>query len=228
MEERRSNEGQSAALEGIEHGSAAAAAGKKEPVTAPASAATGAEVDEAASDRQARENLLFDIRRSIRYHERRTAFFERMHRVTDLITILLAGVVLSELLGSPSRLILQILAGLGALLSASDLVIGYGRRADGHRRLKRQFIFLEADVSSGKELNTVARQRLNIEADEPPAYRALDVLCHNQLCRAFGKPRCELYRVPWWMRWTAHLLHWSDVEFVPLEARPQDSSIRPA
>jgi hypothetical protein len=44
----------------------------------------------------AQYGLLFDVRRSIRYHDRRRAFFETLHRITSALTILLVGWVLSS------------------------------------------------------------------------------------------------------------------------------------
>lgn len=170
--------------------------------------------------------LLFDIPRSIRYHERRLTYYERLHRATDFLTILLAGVVLSELLGSTTYVTLQVLAGLGAFFSAWDLVIGYARRADMHRNLRRRFTLLQADLTGAdqnddKALISAERRRLQIEAEEPQAYRALDVLCHNELCRALGKPGCDMQRVPFFLKVTANLLRWNDYRFEPLEPEPE-------
>lgn len=166
--------------------------------------------------------LLFDIPRSIRYHERRITFYERLHRTTDFLTILLAGVVLSELLGSPNYVALQVLAGLGAFFSAWDLVIGYARRADLHRSLRRRFSMLQADITGtdpndSNALASAERRRLQIEADEPQAYRALDMLCYNELCRATGRRGCDMYKVPFCLKVTANLLRWNDYRFERLE-----------
>ncbi len=180
--------------------------------------------DEELARRQ--DDLLFGVPRSIRYHERRLTFYERLHRATDFLTILLAGVVLSELLGSPSYLALRVLAGLGAFFTAWDLVIGYARRADMHRNLRRRFILLQADMTGAelydeKVLASAERRRLQIEADEPQAYRALDVLCHNELCRATDRPGCDMFKVPFSLKITANLLRWNDYRFLRLEPKPE-------
>jgi hypothetical protein len=172
-----------------------------------------------------RGELLFNVRRSVRYHDRRTAFFEFLHRLTNFLTILLAGAVLSEILGSPSRPILQALAGLVALLSAADLVIGFARGADMHRSLKRRFIQLENSLHTDETTRKLQQERLSIEAEEPPIYRVLDVLCHNELCTATGKD--GKYKVPRLKRWTANLLHWSDFAPTALEACVSDRTSPP-
>jgi hypothetical protein len=164
--------------------------------------------------------LLFDVRRSIRYHDRRRAFFERMHRLTSVLTIVLAGGVLFELAGTGSpALWLQVVSLFAVVLAALDMVVGYAASANLHAGLRGQFAQLEIDVLSGGIDESVWHQhqvkRLGIEADEPPVYRALDLLCHNELLTAYGfkrekKPE-EFATVSRWQRATAHFFHWPDI-----------------
>lgn len=135
--------------------------------------------------------LLFDVRRSIRYHDRRRAFFERMHRLTSALTIILAGGVIFELAGTGSPAPwLQWVGALAAILAALDMVVGYSARANLHAGLRVRFVDLEIAILAG-DLDALTWQahrqaRLVIERDEPPIYRALDLLCHNELCQAEG------------------------------------------
>lgn len=177
-------------------------------------------VDDAPDD--VLEGFLFDVRRSARYHERRCAFFTVLHRLTNITAILLAGVVLAELSAShASPWWIRALAVIGGLFSASDLVVGFGPRGDAHREFKRRFVALERKTLKGGDLlQKLTDKRLNIETEEPPIYRALDVLCHNEVCRALGKDKCEFYKVPRRVRWTAQVLHWNDYSFAALEPRP--------
>lgn len=178
--------------------------------------------DAADESAAARDRLLFDIRRSARYHDRRRAFFEWWHRLTNFVTILLAGAVLSEILGRDSPPILKVLAGIGALLGAADLVVGFAGRGQKHRSFRQRFIELEK-LLHGDEAATssVQESRLNIESEEPPIYRGLDVLTHNEVCIAMGYERCEQYKVPPCVRWTANFLHWPNFAPTPLEPRNQ-------
>ena len=41
------------------------------------------------------EALLFGIQRSVRYHDRRLAYFEALHRTTSVATIVMSGVVIT-------------------------------------------------------------------------------------------------------------------------------------
>jgi hypothetical protein len=161
--------------------------------------------------------LLFDVRRSARYHDRRRAFFERLHRLTGALTVLLAGTVLFDLARpGPTAWWLTLLAAMAAVLAALDMVVGYAMRAGQHRDLKARFVDLEMSMLAGDDdASTWAghwRDRLAIERDEPPVYRALDLLCYNEVLHADGHREPERFvRLSRWQRWSSHFLHWSDI-----------------
>lgn len=160
--------------------------------------------------------LLFDVRRSVRYHDRRCAFFERMHQVTGGLTVLLAGSVLFDIArpgDSPAWLLA--VAAVAAVLAAWDIIVGYAGQAGRHRDLKARFVALEMRMFAGDDAaetwSDYQVERLAIEQDEPPIYRALDVLCHNELLRA---ERSDAPAAPLsdWQRFTCHLYHWPDIQ----------------
>jgi hypothetical protein len=164
--------------------------------------------------------LLFDVRRSARYHDRRRAFFERMHQVTSGLTILLSGSVIFDLArpGDTPGWMLSI-AIVAALLAAWDMVVGYSRMADRHRDLRARWCSLEIDMLKGgvtaDEWSAYRVRRLEIEKDEPPIYRALDILCHNELLVAddHGKPGepAGWFRLSAWQRATSQLFRWHNI-----------------
>lgn len=172
----------------------------------------------AMSDRQ--YSLLFGVRRSLRYHDRRRAFFERLHQITSGLTILLAGSVLFELArpGETAAWMI-VMAVVAALLSVWDIVVGYAPKAGLHRDLKLRFIALEIAMLAGGDDEATWQQheieRLRIEQDEPPIFRALDTLCHNELLRAEGfrkdSDAKHFFSVNCFQRLTRHLFHWSDL-----------------
>lgn len=163
--------------------------------------------------------LLFNVRRSIRYHDRRRAFFERMHQITGVLTILLAGGVWFELAGSGEPAWWLKLIGLvAAVFSAIDIIIGYARQANRHADLRRRFCALEIAVNTGgKPVADYANDRLAIEQDEPPVYRALDLLCQNEQLVAQGYSRADpgdkshFSDLKWYEALTAHLYRWPDI-----------------
>jgi hypothetical protein len=164
--------------------------------------------------------LLFSIQRSIRYHDRRISHFDKLHKLTNVCTILISGVVILELTGAKSPDWVKWFAAAAAMLGAFDLVVGYGHRANQHRDLKRRFCVLERKLiqsNTEHDLQPMHAERSEIEADEPPVFRALDGLCHNEMCAARGYSRtnpeeCNHYRtIPWYTRATANWVHWSNI-----------------
>ncbi len=143
-------------------------------------------------DHEDYDAMLFGIQRSVRYHDRRVAHFDLLHKVTDVLTILLSGVVILELSGVESPTWIKILATVTAILVASDLVVGYSRRANQHHDFKRRFIELERRMLKSdlnETFDAVRDARLVIESEEPPIFRALDAMCHNELLTAKGFSR---------------------------------------
>lgn len=164
--------------------------------------------------------LLFDVRRSVRYHDRRRAFYEQLHQVTSVFTILMAGSVLFDL-ARPGETTwwLMCVAVTAALLSTMDMVVGYSRRAALHSSLRERFSTLEISMvcgpSDGDVWQTYQHHRLLVEQDEPPPYQVLDLLCRNELLRAEGftpsKHPNEFYKATWWQRLTCQVWLWTSV-----------------
>lgn len=165
--------------------------------------------------------LFFDVRRSIRYHDRRRAFFGLMHQVTSGLTILLAGSVLFDIArpGDNPWWMLAV-AAVAAIISAFDMVVGYASKAGLHGELKARFGDLEMAILKGDNSDPTWEahriERLRIEQDEPPIYRALDMLCHNELMRADGYNESEhakhYAKLTPFQQATRHLLHWADLK----------------
>ncbi len=162
-------------------------------------------------------SLLFDVRRSVRYHDKRAAFFERSHRVTNALTILLAGSVLFDIArpGETPWWMLA-LALAGSLSAVVDLVAGLAKMGNQHRDLQRRFSELERRMIIGPSQvecwTGYHEERLLIEMDEPTVYTVLDTICRNELLKANGFDRQSGHYVPVsaWQRLTCHLWPWSD------------------
>lgn len=162
--------------------------------------------------------LLFDVRRSIRYHEQRSAFFERLHQLTGALTVFLAGTVILDFAGpAQTPAWLACVALLAAVLAAFDFVVGYAKAGALHRTLKSRFGLLELAILQGDSTEAAWGQhqaeRLKIEQDEPAVYRALDLACYNELLEPEGhgrdsKHRRPIGRIPYLTR---HFLHWPHI-----------------
>jgi hypothetical protein len=162
--------------------------------------------------------LTFDIQRSIRYHDRRMAHFERLHQLSSVLTILLAGSILMQIAGAkydpPWWLIF--LSFVAAIMSAIDIVIGYSKCAGLHSKLKRDFCELQScieEADSDAKLAKCRKRRLLIEQNEPPIYRALDLLCHNEMMVAYGldPENPNFASISRLQRITADFLRWSNI-----------------
>ena len=145
--------------------------------------------------------LLFGVRCSIRYHNYRRRFFERLSVWTDFLTIISGGAVVgfSTYAGETNQPYYHWLSvfagGLIAILAAFDLVVGFSLRAREHYDLAKQFAELERQMIKSennlttKNLAACTDCRLEIEQDEPPILQVLNVYCHNEVCRAGEYPR---------------------------------------
>lgn len=105
-----------------------------------------------------------------------------------------------------------LLAGLVAVTSAIDLVVGTGAMARLHNELAKKFILLEKEIVLAGEptedkLRSFTSSRLEIEAEEPPILRTVDRLCHNELLRAEGHSSDKFVRVTWLQRQLAHFIN---------------------
>lgn len=161
-------------------------------------------------------NLLFDVRRSVRYHDKRAAFFERGHRITNALTILLAGSVLFDIARPGETPVWMLaLALVGSLLAVADLVIGFAKMGNQHRDLQRRFADLERRMIVGPAQGDCwagyNSERLLIEMDEPTVYTVLDTICRNELLKAsgFDSQSGHYVHVSAWQRITCQLWPWS-------------------
>ena len=162
-----------------------------------------------------RWNLLFGVRRSVRYHMRRRRFFEFWHTAV-LVLAAMSGSVTIVAFGS------QVTAGWPiwvkllppafiTMAVMTDALCGFAKKAYLHGDLARRFIGLEQRFATGSSKLDVAkltRERLAIEMDEPPILRVLDTLCRNELARAMGCPEKDFLKVSWDRRLVAPLFDW--------------------
>ena len=159
--------------------------------------------------------LLFDVRRSVRYHERRRRFFEIWNSITvGAAAVGGSSAVVTVLSAQTWEWLPAAFAGAVAVLGALDSVVGTARRANHHADLARQFIFLEQQFAHGRNLKDdeheeLVRQRLRIEAGEPTALRLLDVMCHFEVLRSLGD-KAKHPDIPWCRRKLAHWFSQTD------------------
>lgn len=155
-------------------------------------------------------DLLFGVRRSIRYHNRRRRFFDGFDKFAKVLSVIGGSAAVAAIVGSAHWAAVG-LSTLVAITSAISLVVGPAQGARLHAELAKRFAKLEHDIVRSRHpdadrLNEFEAERLLIEAEEPPVLRVLDTLCHNELCEAMGYDACHFYKVGWFQALWAHVL----------------------
>lgn len=144
--------------------------------------------------------LLFNVRRSVRYHNRRRRFFDRAHLFTSALSVIFSSAAIMTLLGEWGKWWTVGAAAVVTVVSAIDLVVGNARMARLHEGLARRFIELEKRMAvkgtmTEEDIRKLSCLRLEIEKDEPPVLRVLDTLCYNELMRAMGYDPAKFKKV---------------------------------
>lgn len=165
-------------------------------------------VQEALKDQE--YGLLFDIRRSVRYHMRRCRFFDLVHSMASATGVIAGSAAVFTVLSGLGTVWTATSAALVAMISAIDLVVGASPMARLHNDLAKKLIQLEREIVlsddlTEKSLKQFTSRRLDIEMEEPPILRSLDCLVRNEQLRAEGHPESETVRVPWYQRRLAHI-----------------------
>lgn len=156
-----------------------------------------------------RQQLLFIIRKSIRYHNARRLFYERLHSLSTAACVIFATATTIAVMANVGPYVAAGVAGLVTLVSVLDLVIGTVSKARMHQDLARRHIALEKLIinklhPNAFDLTRWEAERLDIQADEPPVKQVLDAIVFNELLQAYGAGTSDLIEVKWYQRWFAH------------------------
>jgi hypothetical protein len=156
-------------------------------------------------------DLLFDVQRSIRYHNKRRAFFDSLNTVSNVCAVGFgSGTVFSLLQSADSQWLTASLAAGVTLVSTVNLVIGSNRMARTHHDLARKFTDLERKIRAVHEetpdlVSTWWNERLSIESEEPPVKRVLDSMCYNEMIKAMGYTHVKPVKITPTQRFFAHV-----------------------
>lgn len=142
--------------------------------------------------RPRQHDLLFGVRRSVRYHARRRRFFDRLRRGITFLTVIAGISTLTILLSNIRPPWPLVTAAMVTLFGIIDLILNTAEGARLHADLSRRFIELEIDIVlageilGDQQMREFAGRRLRIELEEPPMMRVLDCVCHNEIVQAMG------------------------------------------
>jgi len=176
-------------------------------------------------DSSKKEQLLFDIQRSVRYHNRRVAFYERFSKTTSAVSLIFGSSSIYAVL-KEHKMVAVILAAIVTAFSIIDLIVGTSSKARLHSDLSRRFtslekaLLLDNDVADEK-YNVFYAERLDIEADEPPPLRVLDSICYNELLRSMGYDMnySPAVKITWYQRWFSQIIDIREHAIVPLKEK---------
>ena len=155
-------------------------------------------------DNENLHELLFAIRRSARYHNRRRNFFDSFSKIMDIITTLAGSAAVISILSHMHYVYPTVFAGLAAFCSCMSIALHPVEMSHIHHDLAKRYIGLEKEIISKnsyseEDFKQFMLERLNIEADEPPVMRTLDIICHNELMLAMGYSD-NFIKIPWYKR----------------------------
>ena len=137
-------------------------------------------------------DLLFNIRRSIRYHKYRQDFFERCHNIVLLIALIFSSTTIISFTGifpNYPEWLKFLPAVIVSIFTAVDLVLGFSRRSNLYSKLASKFIDLEKNIIKGdmyseEFIKEMEVKRLEIEEHETNTLIVLNAICYNEQSRA--------------------------------------------
>lgn len=162
--------------------------------------------------------LLHDTRRSIRYHSRRINFLYFVYSIIPSIAILL-NVICLNLINEKDYLSI-ILTVIAIIFISCHVIIRISELQSLHHVLRYKYVTLEVEILTTLYTDTEAWknlqiQSLKIEQDEPPIYRALDLLCREEVNALEGiKPEEDEWHteLKWYQRLTANIFKCENIE----------------
>ena len=160
-------------------------------------------------------DILFDVRRSVRYHLYRQKFFEQFHTISTVLNFLAGSSAVTLILAYPDlKLIAASFSILIVILSTIDVVVGTTRKSTLHSDLAVQFINLEKQISpeinlDDEKYEKLRQRKLDIEMREPPILRLLDVVCYFEVYRSLGGEAREIPKINLIRKWTKQLFGYS-------------------
>ncbi|HFT8585412.1 TPA: hypothetical protein ACGSTF_004715 [Pseudomonas aeruginosa] len=153
--------------------------------------------------------MLFGIRRPIRYHQRRRSFFDRLDQGSNMLSVIFGSAAIYGILEREYQAVALMASALVTVLASINLVVGSAQRARAHSDFSRRYVELEKHMlgcPNEQNLRQVSADRLGIEAEEPPVLHVLNAICHNEMMRAMGYKKEKLAKIGWCQRLFAQLI----------------------
>ncbi|MDR6915075.1 hypothetical protein J2X66_001940 [Pseudomonas sp. 3296] len=171
-------------------------------------------------------NTLFSVRRSIRYHQRRRGFYDRLDKTSNMLSLIFGSTAIYGILQTNTKTLALIASAAVTVFASINLVIGSAQRGRDHTDFMRKYVELEKrmlGIESEERLLEVAAARLSIEAEEPPVLHVLNAICHNETMRAMGYPKEDLPKIGICQAWVSQVFDFceSSIQNPKRESEPQ-------
>jgi hypothetical protein len=170
------------------------------------------------------DGLVFEVSKSLRYHKRRQGHFATMHLRIVACSAVFGTSGVAALVQSSPWISVPVLA-LTAVGAAIYMVKEPATQAKVHADLHKEFSALGADIAKTprptiRDLANWKARRIQIEADEPPTYWALETDCYVEECRALGRPVLWNCRITWVQRLLMHYIRFDRVSVPAQQVMP--------
>jgi hypothetical protein len=167
---------------------------------------------------------LFSVRRSIRYHQRRRGFYDKLDKLSNMLSLIFGSAAIYGILQENAKNVALVASATVTVVSSVNLVVSSAQRGRDHTDYMRKYVELEKrmlDVESEELLLEVKAARLSIEADEPPVLHVLNSICHNELVRAMGLPKEEYYEIGMFQTLVSQLFDFRESSIQRADIAPQ-------
>jgi hypothetical protein len=154
--------------------------------------------------------LDFSVHVSARYHARRRAWYDRLHRIVTLVIATAASASVAAILGGLTHQALYLSLAVAAA-GVLELAYALPERARLEDALYRRFNELAAEIAGAgtvdlAQLKRWEARRLLIRSDADDRFEALRRICHNLEAEARSYPAEARYALWPWQRLLAQLV----------------------
>jgi len=171
--------------------------------------------------------MLFSVCRSIRYHQRRRGFYDRLDKTSNMLSLILGSATIYGVLQENAKNVALIASATVTVVSSINLVVSSAQRGRDHTDFMRKYVELEKRMlgePSEELLLEVSTARLTIEAEEPPVLHVLNSICHNDMLRARGYAKKHFLKIGWFQALLAQII---DINVSGIKLPKADSSASP-
>lgn len=137
--------------------------------------------------------LRFHIARSIRYHDKKRAWFDVLNKVAQIIALVASSAAVINLIKEEANDEFALwFSAIAATATLVNLVMGSAAKFFTYSELKKRFVELDSKLdkltASPTEAGIVAlwQEIKAVEKDEPPISKILNIRAHNAAVDALG------------------------------------------